>query len=85
MARRVWYSVITFSGYRYQSGKWLPSSEIDGARAHSVCTSCIRTYKQAKRIALRCSEEMIINKWFIKHGKRYLREIVLSKEAAKRI
>lgn len=65
--------------YWWQRGKWVHDDVIDfSLGATSVAHAC--TKKQAMKIARRCPDTVYITKWFVKHGKRYVREYVLERE-----
>lgn len=72
--RRVYYDVTNLSGYYWQRGKWM--IDLDdryGASSHAQAD----TFRKALRIANKCPAEMIITKWYIKHGERWCREMIL--------
>ena len=70
--RRVWYFVTCAeTTYWWQRNKWvLAPAERASCSSHAY----MPTLRKAKRCALRCPAEMVILKFFIKHGKRYVRE-----------
>jgi len=77
--KNVFYSVTTYDGYWWQRGKWLRIKDIDSRYNASSNYDCL-TFKQAIRCASRCPGEMVIVKFFYKHGKRMEREYILRKE-----
>ena len=76
--RNVFYSVTNYDGYWWQRGKWLRMKEIDGR--YNASSNCVcQTFKQAIKCANKCQAEMIIVRFYYKHGKRMEREYVLRK------
>lgn len=75
--RRVWYTITNFSGYWMQRGEWV--KDIDDKYGAQNYASA-KTFKKAIRIANRCPAEMIITKFYIKHGKRWCRDYILGED-----
>ena len=75
--RNVFYSVTTYDGYWWQKGKWITSP--DSSHGYSSDYEC-KTFRQALKCANKCHAEMVIVRFFYKHGKRMEREYILHKE-----
>ena len=73
--RRVWYDIVNNDKYYWQKGKLTktPQKGISWSLSASM-----PTFQKAKRCAWKCPAETYILKYFIKHGRRYVREYILS-------
>ena len=77
---RVWYDVTTFDGWWWVKRKWIKEAEY-GSSSNALAD----TFKKALKIAYKCPAEMIITKWYKKHGRLYCRDMILHPEERRKI
>ena len=75
--RNVFYTVTTYDGYWWQRGRWVKSPDTN---LFYYSNYDCNTFKQAIKCANKCPAEMVIVRFFYKHGQRMEREYVLRKE-----
>jgi hypothetical protein len=80
--RHVWYTVSSSPTLWYQHKQWMTLNALNPKKEYGNY-AYTTTFKKAIHIALKCNNEMHIEKWFVKHGKRHVRDYVITADPSR--